>query len=863
MAISPDSLLARTIGRWVALCHERAPVVLAAALAVSIGAGAYLVQNIRIDTDTEDMLSAELPFRQNAVALDAAFPEQENNILVVVEGRNADAVADAADAMAAAMRARPGTFGVVFAPETEPFLQRNGLLYLDIDDLDALSARLAAAQPFLGTLWRAPNLSGLADMLALLREGGALDPPSEAEAARVVGRIAEVAAAVGKGEPGRLVWTDLLAGKTGTPDRTHRRLIVIQPRLDFASLQPAAAAMDAVSDIAARLGATAANGLAVRLTGSAALAEDELRSVEEGMGLAGILSLVLVLGLLALGLRSPGGIAALLLTLIVGLLWTAALAILVFGRLNLISVAFAVLFVGLSVDFGIHFILRAREHGEPWRVSLPAAGAGVGPALLLCAVTTALAFMSFAPTDYIGLAELGTISAMGMGVALVANLTLLPALTRYLGGKPKPLPLSDGATGLRGLLRRRAVLVVGIAAMTAVAAAAVSPGARFDFDPMNLRSAESPSVRTLFDLIESGDAHPYTLDILAADMAAARDTATKVQALPSVAKAESLWSLVPGEQEEKADVVRGMALFLGPAFSQPAGTVALSDASLAEARKRLADNLATLRGGKGALAEAAAKLDAALAGAADTGKINAAVFAGLPGRLNALKGSLDAQPFGVGDLPASLAGRYAAKDGRVRVEVSPKADMRNADALAAFAAEVKAVAPHATGAPVIIVEAGRAVVGTFAEALSISVAGIAVILWLVLRRFRDVVLVFAPVALAALWTVAVSAVLDLPFNFANVIVLPLLFGISVDFGTHMVLRERETGGAGTVATSTPRAVLLSALTTLGSFASIMLSGHPGTASMGALLTVAILLSLAANLLVLPALIAVLARGERG
>ena len=155
----------------------------------------------------------------------------------------------------------------------------------------------------------------------------------------------------------------------------------------------------------------------------------------------------------------------------------------------------------------------------------------------------------------------------------------------------------------------------------------------------------------------------------------------------------------------------------------------------------------------------------------------------------------------------------------------------------------------------VIIEAGRAVLEAFGTALMISLAGIGTVLWLVLRRIGDVLLVFAPVCVAALWTLAVSAVADVPFNFANVIVLPLLFGLSVDFGIHIVMRQRvSTNDGDAMATTTPRAVLLSALTTLGSFGSIMLSGHPGTASMGLLLTIAIFLSLIAILGLLPALI---------
>ena len=656
----------------------------------------------------------------------------------------------------------------------------------------------------------------------------------------------------------RVIWSDLLSGKPAADGKTHRRLIVVQPKLNFTSLNPAAAAMDAVTELSKKLDLTEAHGLSVRMTGSAALAEDELRSVQDGMGLAGALSVVLVLGILAFGLRSPGAIMSLLVTLAVGLLWTAALAIVLYGRLNLISVAFAVLFVGLSVDFGIHFVLRALETASrtSWADALPNAGRAVGPALALCALTTAIGFLSFSPTDYAGLAELGTISAVGIGVALLANLTLLPALLRFLGGSPPaPKPMFRSATRLSALLRSRARLVAALAAVSAVLALLAAPLARFDFDPMNLRDAESPSVRTLFDLVQSGDAHPYSIDILTADLPSAKDMAARLAKLPLVDAVESVWTLVPENQPEKAEVISSMALFLAPAFFTEPGSVGMTGPGLDAAAAGLRSGLGRLSAKGGELGEMAKRLNVALSSGAKLPTINTALFSALPGRLTALKTALEAAPFGIEDLPPSLAGRHVAADGRVKIEVLPKEDLRDAAALALFSETVRTVAPNATGAPVIIVEAGRAVVRAFAVAMLISVIGISIVLWFALRRIRDVVLVFVPVFLAALWTVAVAGLAGLQFNFANVIVLPLLFGLSVDFGTHIVLREREGASDGAFETSTPLAVLLSALTTIGSFSSIMLSGHTGTASMGMLLSISITLSLAAILLVLPALLA--------
>ena len=582
------------------------------------------------------------------------------------------------------------------------------------------------------------------------------------------------------------------------------------------------------------------------------------------MGIAGLVSLALVTLVLLVGLRSFGMMVSLIGTLVVGLVWTAAFAIFAVGALNLISVAFAVLFVGLSVDFGIHFSLRATEYVDgpgSWPRALALGGRGAGTSLALCALTSAIAFFSFLPTSYVGLAELGLIAGSGMFIAFAANFTVLPALLHFLVRKPpRNAPSPVRGWGINDVLRTWAKPIVAGVIASALIAGWFAKDARFDFDPMNLKDPNAPSVRALFDLADSGAFHPYSAEVLSDNMDDANRLIPRLKALPGVSEVQSLSSLIPADQDTKLGMIGDMALFLGPAFFAGRGTVAMDDTALAKALARLQSELPALRA-LPAIGDAAARLGRALEGLdVPTAKaINAALFGGLPARLDTLTVSLEAGPVTAATLPDYLKSRYVTAHGKVRIEVQPAADLRDQAALRDFVAQVESVVPNATGAPVVVVEAGKAVLFAFAEALAISLIGVSVVVWLVLRRVRDVLLVFAPVFVAAVWTLAVSAVFNVPFNFANVIVLPLLFGLSVDFGVHLVLREREAakGAADALTTTTPRAVLLSALTTLGSFSSIMLSGHPGTASMGLLLTIAIGLSLAAIMVFLPALITVL------
>ena len=864
--------------RWVDLVRRSSLAVVLGAIMATIGVGYYVASTITINTDTADLLAHDLPYRRDAKALKEAFPQFTDNLLVVIDAAAPDLADDAALVLARRLRDRPELFGDVYDLAGDPTIRRNSLLYLDIKELSDLGDRLAEAQPFLAKLWSNRSLKGLFDMLGLAIEQ-ALDadgaPPIELDV--ILNAASEVAEKQAAGRFAVLSWQEMMRGKKTGSDE-GRRFLLIQPVLDFGSFQPAAHAIDGIRELAVELKLDLAHGIRVRLTGSAALAQEELKSVEQGMGLAAALSLSLVILLLLVGMRSVPLAGAVLLTLIMGLVWTAVFATLAIGQLNLISVAFAVLFIGLSVDFGIHFGLRYREaidRGEENAAALSEAAEKVGGALTLCAVAAAIGFFSFMPTDYTGLAELGLIAGAGMFIALFANITILPALLA-LGSPARPSAARRGVSPLAWLAgaRGRGRAVVVGALVLALAAASLVPQARFDFNPLHLKDPKTESVSTLFDLMEDGSTSPYVITVLAQDLVTAAALAKRISRLDEVDEAVTLDDYVPGDQEDKLAIIEDMALFLSPSLAVPPRTSrpdgAERRAALDAFKPKLArySNAARDDKTRAAAGRFMAALDALAGGASGSAPalevLEARLTSTLPNRLDVLRRSLEAAPMMLEDLPVGLRERNVAADGRTKISVYPKVGNPNREQLKQFVGAVRSIAPRATGSPVVIFESGTIVVAAFRDAALIALGAIALMLAVLLRRARDVILVFAPLALAALLTVAASVLFDLPFNFANVIVLPLLFGLGVANGIHLVLRERGEAGVGAVLeTSTLRAVTLSALTTVGSFGSLALSGHLGTSSMGLLLTIAITFNLVCTLVVLPALMAVWPSVRRG
>jgi hopanoid biosynthesis associated RND transporter like protein HpnN len=859
----------------VGMSRRRPGWVLLVGLVLMGLSGWAVATRLGISTDTNAMLSPDLPFQRNHDRFLEAFPALKADLIVVVDGQTSALTARASDTLVMGLRAHPEAIESAVDIAGLPFFRREGLLYLSLDDLERLSATLTRAQPFIAGLWADPSLRGLADVmtLALGQGGAALAEAGQGEAAftlaPILDAMAEVTAATARGEVARMAWGSVLGASdmAGTP---NRRYILVKPILDHASLAPADAAIKTIHAIAETADLRPTKGVTVRITGSAALDQEELASVRTGMDLAGAVTLILVATLLAVGLGSGRLILGTLATLVAGLLGTAGFATLAVGTLNLISVAFAVLFIGLSVDFGIHFGLRYREgrdNGLANAEALDAAARGVGTALFLAALCAAIAFLSFLPTDYLGLAQLGLISGAGMFIAVVANLTLLPALLTLLPAKPRTTyrKARGAAHGLAQLPRRHPRTVLAIASLLSLASVIPASSARFDFDPLNLRDPHGEAMATLLDVMGDPGIDPYSIDVLASDLTEAARLTAALEALPEVKGVASLPALVPGDQDDKLPLVEDLAFVLGPSLSlAPAPRPSAMD--LAEARDSLARTLAaTAQGNGGApasgpLAEAAARFAAALAAmpadAALLDALNDRLLDGLVDQLVLFRDGLEATGVAEADIPPELRDRYLAGDGSARLEVFPRQDLRDQKALEAFVAAVRAVVPEATGAPVTILEAGRTVTNAFLEAGLLSLGLVIVLLALVFRSARVVVLVLAPVALAGLFTMAASALIGQAFNFANLIVLPLLVGLGVAGGIHVVGRERQEHDAEeALDSSTPRAVVFSALTTIGSFGSIALSSHPGTASMGVLLTLSIALGLICTLGVLPALLA--------
>jgi hopanoid biosynthesis associated RND transporter like protein HpnN len=859
----PDRPIASTIRTIVIACAASAPWVVALAIIAAGSAAFFTRSNFAINTDASKLIASDVPWRQREIAFANAFPQRNDLIAIVVDGATPELAEEASATLAARLSNLHGVLRRVWRPDAGPFFERQGLLFESQDNVAKTMERLIAAQPLLGTLAADPSLRGLMDALALMAQGAAQDPAASAALVAPLDALAVAFESLAAGRVTTFSWQALFTGAPPDP-RALRRFILVQPVLDYAALMPGHAATGAIRDQVHVLALDATPGVRVRLTGPVPLADEEFASIADGAALNMSVTLVVVVMLLWLAVRSWRLIVAIVGSLAVGLAVTGAFGLAVFGAYNLISVAFAVLFVGLGVDFGIQFAVayRARRHAsDDLTKAIRDVGGDVGSPLALAAAATAAGFFAFVPTDFRGVSELGVIAGAGMVIAFLASITVLPALVMLLrpGGEPASIGFAAFAPLDRALLAHRRV-VLGVSAALAVAALIVLPRLSFDFNPLHLRSREAESVATLLDLMKDTATSPDTIDILAPSVPAASALAARLERLPEVDHVLTIATFVPEHQDAKLAAIQDAASLLAPTLEpaqvKPAPTDAQTVAAMKNAVVRL-DEVATAKPDT-PLARAAAHLAAAVRRLAEGSpelrdRARSVLVPGLATTLRQLRSALAAEPVTLDGLPESLQQDWVTADGRARVEVYPKGDMSDNDALHRFVTAVEAIAPNATGAPVSIDASSRTIVGAFVKAGVFAFVSITLLLAVTLRRARDVLMTLLPLLLSALLTLATCVLVDLPLNFENIIALPLLFGIGVAFNIYFVMAWRA-GRANPLQSSLTRAVVMSGLTTGTAFGSLWLSSHPGTASMGELLAISLAWTLLTALLFLPALL---------
>lgn len=820
----------------------------------------YTATHLSIDTDTEHLFAASLPWRQAQIQEDRNFPQFSDVTVAVVRAASPEEAQETAAALNAALNADKENFHGATYEGGDAFYTQQGLLLLPPDGLAAKLGKIVAAQPFLGQLAADPSARGLFTGLGLIAQGvqSGTDISAYNQALAGVERNLQ-AAASGHAQP--LSWQALLLDNPG-----GAAFVISHPVLDQGSLQPGGVATAALMRIAKNLPDVRAGRATVDYTGQIPLSDEQFASLTHGLVLGGIISLALIALWLFLALRSWRLIVPILFTLVLGLILTISFAAVAVKVMNLISVAFAILFVGLAVDFAIQYCVRLRDvrHFLPeLGAALEETGRQAGGQIALAATATACGFLAFAPTSFVGVAELGEIAGAGMFIAFFCTISFLPALLMVFRPRAESIPVGlPGGAAADAWLRRHRRAVLGGFCVLALAGVFAAVHINFDANPLDTKDPNTESMKTIRSLLADPATNPFYADALVPDLAAARALSARLSALPEVSEVLSGATFVPEQQAEKLAMLAQARTILAPtlqaAANPPAQPVSAADirAAMAKTHDAIMQVQAQLPKESPLLGIAAAL--AKLQGQSDAQVLamNAGITRFLPQALGQLSTSLNPAPITRANLPQSVAQNWFLPSGQVRVEALPTAAAQSTKGLREFSQAVLKVAPNAGGPAISTIATAGTILNAFREAAILAFVAIAVILLAVFRTLRESLLVLATLALSALLTALFAWAAGMSINYANIIALPLLLGVGVSFNVYFVMNYRA-GMRRFLGSATAHAVLFSALTTGTAFGTLVASADRGTSSMGELLFLSLGAVLIATFIFLPALLYVI------
>ncbi len=838
----------------------------------------YTVSHLSINTDTTDMVAANAPFQRNLHNYEKAFSQELHTLLLVVESDTPELTKAATKRLGRLLSADKTNFETVYQPNESEFFHKNGLLYLETNDLQTLSTNLSQAQSFIGRISQEPNLTGFFSIFDDALNTSNKDQAVPIDLPALIDKVSFALHKSISGENNLLSWESLIADNKLSSHSGNKGFITVLPKFDYTQIRPAENAINAVRNAIAQIQQPDVPSVKVWITGEVGLEDDELVGMSAGTFNASIFSIVLVLFILLLAYRSVLLTLATLISLALGMVFCGAFAAFSVKELNLISVAFAVSNIGLGVEYAIHFCLRYQDnlqhHVEKNR-ALRSTLISTSPSLILCASTPAIGLYAFVPTDYKGVSELGLLAGTSLFICLLVTLIALPALIRFIPTPAEKLKPPTAHPLLATLAEKMATFTLHYAKPITLLTVLISVisivlifKVKIDFNPINLRDPNTESVIAFKNLNKDPDTTPMTLTVLVKGEELAKAMQQKLATLATVDKTVSLFDFNPTAQEEKLAIIEEMGLLLGsqagyfPALKEdndpiPGINRLLKTINTILPNKKDAHEIAALNAFKAELLDILIELDTRQQPSRRMfiEKIQTALLGTLPSAMNELLTGLNAQEVTLADLPTDFKDRWLSKDGSYRIQIFPKKDLNDLDNLQQFIEDVQSIAPETTDLPVIYWESMKEVVRSFQKAITIALVVIAILLYGIRRNITDTLLVMAPLILAGLFTMASTVLTGTPINYANIIALPLLLGLGVDNGIHMVekLHHSLSEKQNIYQSSTARAMFYGALTTASSFGGLAFSTHEGIASMGLIITIGIFWIMTCTFVVLPAL----------
>jgi hopanoid biosynthesis associated RND transporter like protein HpnN len=898
-ALSPDSFLARLLGKLAAAIIRRPKLFVWPQAILLVASLVITVKFLQFDTSRNDLVGGNHRYHHNYLEFEKEFPQQDD-LVVVVQSENTEKNRQFAERLGAKLAAETNLFQDVFFKGDLAMMGNKALLFVPQTDLTGLHDTLKTDLPFIQKFTRTTNLTSFFELIntefrtAKRATNAANDALVQSLPAlnRILQQATESLNRPGTppspGVSALFDSGDQAAAQTYITFN-HGKIFLVTAHPPTKALT--GAAIDRMRDLVAQT-RDEVPGVNAGLTGESVLDHDEMLQSQKDTTKASIVALVLCALIFIYGYNETGRPIKATVCLLFGLAYTFAFATLTVGHLNILTITFLPMLIGLAIDFGVHLITRYEEelrYGKSEAEALTTAMMFTGQGIITGALTTAGAFVAMAFTHFKGIQEMGIICGGGLMVCLVPMMTMLPAL--LLRGRQNTLDhdakFAEKRARIENIWLQRPTLVTLVIAVTCAMAALAAHKVYFDYNLLNMQSARMPSVVYEQKLINSADKSLLYCAVVADNLDEAVRLETKIKGLTNVvADVESIAGYLHENQQAKLGLITSIKALVAPlnfpppdtrpvdiyALSQTmyflSGYLGLALEEVGQSNPSLARELTTLQNSVLDLRRTmlAGSSEDLAAHAAKLAEYQQALFDDLHITFQTLQNQDDSAALKISDLPPALRNRFVGVDGKFLLQVYPKKNVWQHDNQKEFVNTLRSALdpqdtnqPIITGTPVQLLEYTMLLKNSYITAAWYSLIAIAIMVFFHFRSLTAVVLALIPVGIGTLWLVGLMGWQNLPFNPANIMTLPLVIGIGVTNGIHILNRYAEEGTPGILARSTGKAVLVSGLTAIAGFGSLILAQHRGIHSLGLIMAAGIALCMIAGLTFLPALLNLIGR----
>jgi uncharacterized protein len=894
--LSVDSPVARFLAWLAGMVFRHRRLFLYPQLALFVLCILYTVKYLEFNTSRNDLVGSNKKYHQNFLRFKKEFPTQDD-LVVVVESENTEKNRQFVERLGAKLDAETNVFHDVFYKGDMRMLGHKALLFVPESDLTDLSKTLKDFRPFIAQFTHTTNLISLFKMVCAQFRTAKQEDNAENQSLvnalpalrRIISQATDSLRRPGTPpSPGITALFD----PTGEADQqiyitfAKGRIYLVTAQAPNDDLNTAAVVR--LRQLVAET-KTEVPGLNVGLTGEPVLELDEMAQSQKDTTVATVVSLVLCAFIFIYGYQETGRPVKATLCLIVGLGYTLAFATLVVGHLNILTITFMPILIGLAIDYGVHLISRYEEelrHGKSEEAALTKAMVFTGQGIFTGGLTTAGGFLAMGLTNFKGIQEMGIICGGGLVVCLVPMLTMLPVL--LLRGRQNVVDHERGEPAVKrarieGLWLQRPGWTVGVTLALCVLAATQLHKVYFDYNLLNMQSDGLAAVEYEKDLINSTPKSVLFGAVVATNLQQAVALEQQLTNLPAVSGIDSITGFLSEDQTRKLVTIGDIKQELASvSFEAPdpnpvdlqelSGTLYSLRGYMRAALEAVPADEVALRKELSSAAEAIQTLRKEML-QGDTRRVAAnslklaafqrSLFDDVHDTFQALRTQDNRAPLGVADLPQALHDRFIGVTGNYLLMVYPKGDVWKRDVQKVFIDQVGKIYPNMTGTPVQLYHYTALLKNSYQEAAWYSLGAIALLVLVHFRSLSCVALALVPVAIGSLWLGGLMGWLGVPLNPANIMTLPLVIGIGVTNGIHILNRFAEEQTANILARSTGKAVLVSGLTAMAGFGSLMLAQHRGIYSLGCVMTTGLATCMVAGLTFLPALLNLLMRpGEK-